>query len=185
MERSIAPPRFFYADFLRALAVAAVIVMHNSSDLADQYGKVPMPDWWAGVFYNGISRFCIPVFVMLSGAFLLRPGKEVGMKELFFKRLARLCIPLLCWSIIYVAYNYYTGQAQGDEEDPVKKFNLPDTLYTFYKGPVIFHLWYLYMLIGIYLLYPFLNMRCIISHRGIKKRQHHQGEEGKLAINLQ
>ena len=158
MDKLNAPSRLFYADFLRAIAIACVILIHNSSDQVEQYGEIPMSNWWAAAFFNGISRFCIPLFVMLSGAFLLKPGKEVSMKELFGKRLAKLFIPLLIWSVIYVVYNYYTGQVQGDEEDTIKKFSLPDTLYGFYKGPLMYHLWYLYMLIGIYLLYPFLNI---------------------------
>jgi len=142
--------RFFYFDLLRALAIFAVLILHNSADPAGQYGKIPNSDWLPAAFYNGLTRFCVPMFVLLSGALLLNPGKDVSIKELFSKRLPRLVIPLVVWSIIYEAFQFYTDAGYG-------KFNLIAALKTFYQGPLVFHLWFLYMMTGIYLIYPILN----------------------------
>ncbi|MCO5947493.1 acyltransferase [Mucilaginibacter flavidus] len=142
--------RFYYIDFLRALAIFAVIILHNSADAAGQYGKIPETDWLSAAFYNGLTRCCVPMFVLLSGALLLKPDRDVTIKELFRKRLPKLVIPLVVWSIIYEAFQFYTDKGYGT-------FNLLSALKTFYQGPLVFHFWFLYMMIGIYLVYPIIN----------------------------
>jgi len=142
--------RFYYIDFLRALAIFAVIILHNSADAAGQYNKIPATDWLSAAFYNGLTRCCVPMFVMLSGALLLQPDRDVTIKELFRKRLPKLLIPLVVWSIIYEAFQFYTDKGYGT-------FNLLTALKAFYQGPLVFHFWFLYMMIGIYLVYPIIN----------------------------
>jgi len=145
-------PRAFFAEILRALAIFAVIILHNSADYGEQYGQIPMSHWWAGTIWDGLVRFCVPMFVMLSGAFLLKSGKEVSIKEVFTKRLPKIVIPLIAWSIIYVLYaSYHTDKG-------ISGMDVKEQLKTFLEGPVIYHFWFLYMMIGIYLLYPIINL---------------------------
>lgn len=145
--------RVYFADVLRAIAIFAVIILHNAADYADQYGEIPMSHWWAGDIWNGVVRFCVPMFVMLSGAFLLKAGKVVTAREVFTKRLPKIVIPLVFWSIIYVLSSGYNS------ETGIKGINILEQLKAFYNGPVggAYQLWFLYMLIGIYLLYPIIN----------------------------
>jgi surface polysaccharide O-acyltransferase-like enzyme len=142
--------RYYYFDFLRALAIFAVIILHDSADAAGQYGKIPATDWLSAAFYNGLTRCCVPMFVLLSGALLLRSDRDVTISEVFRKRLPKLVIPLVVWSIIYEAFQFYTDKGYGT-------FNLLTALKIFYQGPLVFHFWFLYMMIGIYLVYPILN----------------------------
>lgn len=142
--------RVFYFDFLRAAAIFAVIVLHFSADAAGQYNKIATPDWLSAAFYNGLTRGCVPLFVMLSGALLLNPDKVISIKELFSKRLPKLVIPLVVWSIIYETFQFTTDKGYGE-------FHLLPALKTFYQGPLVFHFWFLYMMIGIYLVYPIIN----------------------------
>lgn len=156
MEKTVLPQtdqqhRIFYADVLRFVAIFAVIVLHCSSDYVSQYGEISGQTWWTGTAYNGLSRICIPLFIMLSGAFLLKPGKYVSLKELFGKRLPKILIPLVFWSILYVCWE------TSRSEEGWQGFNLKETLQTFYEGPVIYHFWFLYMMVGIYLIYPVIN----------------------------
>jgi surface polysaccharide O-acyltransferase-like enzyme len=145
-------PRVFFAEILRALAIFAVIILHNSADYGEQYGQIPMSHWWSGTIWDGLVRFCVPMFVMLSGAFLLKPEKEVSIKEVFVKRLPKILIPLVFWSIVYVLYAAYNS------EERIGGINVKEQLKTFIEGPVIYHFWFLYMMIGIYLLYPIINL---------------------------
>ena len=145
------PPRLFYADVLRFLAIIAVITLHCSSDYVEQYGEITPSAWWAGTAYDGFSRLCIPVFVMLSGAFLLKPGKYITMKELFGKRMIKIILPLLFWSVIYICWETSTSVAGW------KEFNVPDSIKSIFPGPAAYHLWFLYMMVGIYLVYPLIN----------------------------
>jgi surface polysaccharide O-acyltransferase-like enzyme len=144
-------PRLFYADWLRTLAIFAVVILHNSTDLANLYGKIGVSNWLAAAIYNGIFRFCVPLFVLLSGSLLLNREREITVRELFIKRLPKLIIPLVFWSVIYFLYaKYFTSQQKGA--------GFFQTLRTFYCGPVVFHFWFIYMMIGIYLVSPVLNI---------------------------
>lgn len=145
------PQRLYYADVLRALAIFAVIILHNAADYSEQLGEIPMSNWWAGATWNGLVRFCVPMFVMLSGAFLLRQNKVVSIKEVFYKRLPKVVIPLIFWSIVYVLHENFAA------DKSIFEINFKEQVKIFYQGPVIYHLWFLYMLIGIYLLYPVVN----------------------------
>ena len=144
--------RLFYADLLRAIAIFAVIILHNAADYDDQLGDIPASHWWAGTIWNGLVRFCVPMFVVLSGAFLLKQNKEVTISEVFKKRLPRIVIPLIFWSLVYILYNGYTS------DGGIAGVSWKEQLKVFYQGPVAYHLWFLYMLIGIYLLYPIINL---------------------------
>ena len=144
--------RLFYADLLRALAIFAVVILHNAADYDEKLGEIPSSHWWAGTMWDGLVRFCVPMFVLLSGAFLLKQNKEVSISEVFRKRLPKIVIPLVFWSIIYILYNGYTS------DNGFAGINWKAQLKTFYQGPVAYHLWFLYMLIGIYLLYPIINL---------------------------
>ena len=143
--------RAFFADLLRVAATLAVILIHVSSDYVEQWSSLAPTDWWSANVYDALSRWCVPMFVALSGTFLLNPSKEVSLRTLFTKRLPRLVVPLVFWSVVYVCWNTYNAT------DDATPFDLAETLHTFYEGPVVYHFWYLYMLVGIYLFYPVLN----------------------------
>ena len=144
--------RLFYADILRALAIFGVIILHNAADYDDQLRDIPQSHWWAGAIWNGLVRFCVPLFVALSGAFLLRSDKAVTFSDVFKKRLPKILIPLIFWSIIYILYAGIVSQGG------IRSINWAQQLKIFYQGPVIYHLWFLYMMVGIYLLYPVINL---------------------------
>ena len=143
---------FFFADALRAVAVLAVIILHTASDYIDHYGEISNSNWWAADIYNGFVRFCVPMFVMLSGAFLLRPDRIITIKELLLRRLPKLVIPLIAWSIIYILFKTI------DYGEPIASINVVDQFKIFYNGPVAYHLWFLYMMIGVYLAWPVINV---------------------------
>lgn len=143
--------RLFYLDFLRAIAIVAVLILHFSADPVDHYGKISNSDWIAACIYNGLTRFCVPMFILLSGSLLLSPAKETNIKELFSKRLPKLVVPLVVWSIIYLFFQNYIHHT-------LDTITLSGVLKAFYMGPLVFHFWFLYVMIVIYLLYPIINI---------------------------
>ena len=87
-----------YADTLKILAIIAVITIHVSGNSVIL--PVSSSGWWAANFYHSLSQWAVPVFVMLSGAFLL--GKTDEPLKLFFKkRIKKVVIPYIVWLIIY------------------------------------------------------------------------------------
>ena len=101
-------------------------------------------------FYNVVdsfSRFAVPFFVMLSGALLM--NKEIQLADFLKKRFVRILIPFLFWSIVYSVYNYYKLNIEN-------KMNISTYVLDCFTNGASYHLWYIYMLIGLYLLIPIL-----------------------------
>src|ERR1700750_3205314 len=98
-------PNIDWISNLRLVALYAVIILHVTSLLLMQYGKVSISDWMVADFFNAVVRFAVPVFVMVTGALLLHREYEIG--DFLKKRLVRVVIPFLFWSLVYVGYSLY------------------------------------------------------------------------------
>ncbi len=136
---------------LRVLALFAVIVLHAASPLLMNFKTAPLTDWFAADLYNALTRFAVPVFVMISGALQLRREYELG--DFLKKRFTRVLWPFLIWSLVYVAYSWY------DEELPFYGNIWRDTLTVLHqlRNGAYYHLWYVYMLVGLYLVIPVIG----------------------------
>jgi len=115
------------------------------------FKKATLGDWLASDFYNALSRFAVPVFVMISGALLLNREYELG--GFLKKRLTRVIWPFLFWSLVYVGYSWY------DEELDFNADVWHNVLLVLHqlKYGAYYHLWYVYMLIGLYLIIPVIS----------------------------
>jgi len=89
----------------RIVALYAVIILHCTSLLLMQFGKVSMADWLTADALNALVRWAVPVFVMITGALLLHREYEIG--DFLKKRLVRVVVPFLFWSLVYVGYSLY------------------------------------------------------------------------------
>lgn len=145
--------RVFWADNLRAFATVAVIFLHVSAGpVPHPFGSVSPFFWWVANIYDSSVRFCVPIFVMLTGALLLPKDYEIG--DFLKKRLFRVIFPLVFWSIIYIIFSLSVKVLHGD------KIILSETtryIYMSFKNGSSFHLWYVYMIIGIYLFMPIIG----------------------------
>ena len=140
---------------LRVLATFCVIFLHASSPLLDHavftQDSVGLP-WLIGNLYEGSVRFCVPVFLMLSGALLL--GHDQPFRIFIKRRYTRVAVPLLFWSLVYIVY--YGFSLHGwDNKQPLEILQMTsDQL----RNGVAFHMWYVYMILGLYLFIPILNL---------------------------
>ncbi|HZY35981.1 MAG TPA: acyltransferase family protein, partial [Mucilaginibacter sp.] len=136
---------------LRLIALYAVIILHCTSPLLMGYGKVPMADWWQADLLNALVRFAVPVFVMITGALLLPREYEIG--DFLKKRLTRVVIPFLFWSLVYVWYSWYNEEITFGNDAWA---NIRQVLHLLKYGSS-YHLWYVYMLIGLYFFIPVIG----------------------------
>jgi len=141
-----------WADQLRVLATVSVLLLHVSAPILYQYGKISITYWWIGNVFDSAVRFCVPVFLMLSGALILPKYKELN--DFIRKRFSRIFLPFLFWSIIYLANNILTKWHEGNLMHGEELSNY--LLIQFKKG-TSYHLWYIYMIIGLYLFFPIIS----------------------------
>ena len=71
--------RNYSMDILRILAILIVILFHVSYPFWDN--AFSSTQWIKALFPDAMSRWGVPVFVMISGAFMLQ--KEVSLKVLW------------------------------------------------------------------------------------------------------
>jgi surface polysaccharide O-acyltransferase-like enzyme len=144
-------PNIEWIDLLRVKALFAVIMLHASAVLLSQYGKVPFGDWLTADIYNALTRFAVPVFVMITGALLL--NRDYELTGFLKKRLGRIILPFIFWSLVYIAYSFYNEEFVVSADNWV---NVKLILHQLKYGSS-YHLWYVYMLIGLYLLIPVIS----------------------------
>ena len=143
-------------DLIRTLAILAVIVLHATRDATSFQPEADFEvwRWWIVDIYQSLSRVGVPLFVMLSGALLLQPSKKEPLRLFFKKRWTRIGFPFLFWGAIYFAWRFF-----ANNEGLTPSFILQSAFSDPYP---YFHFWYLYMLVGLYLLTPIL--RIVVAH---------------------
>ncbi len=142
--------RLAYADLLRVTAAFAVVVLHLSGAWLGQ-APVGSGAWTALCTYDALVRWCVPVFVMLSGAFLLDPQKQVGAKEIALRYIPRVLAALLVWGSLYALLDY--GLTGGRPTWAGVRAALGHVL----RADTHYHLWFLYAVAGLYLVTPILR----------------------------
>ena len=58
-------------DLLRVIAILGVIWLHVSGEVVTASPNPGDEEWWVGNVADAFSRWCVPLFVMASGALLL------------------------------------------------------------------------------------------------------------------
>lgn len=162
-----------WLDVVRLVAMFTVVCCH-SADPFNFYAGDPTADiasikYW-GAVYGSLLRPCVPLFVMITGALLLPVKEESG--PFYKKRISRVFWPFLVWSVIYCLFPWLTGLLGLDPsviltffpyagEDALRQ-SLTVSLGFIGQIPVNFsivdvHMWYIYLLIGLYLYMPIFS----------------------------
>lgn len=151
-SEKIGSERLLYFDILRIVSVFFMMLIHASSYCGLYEIPIISMQWQFLNSYDSIARFCVPAFVMISGVFFLDDRRSYPIKKLYKHNILRILTATLFWSTIYAVFmtllNYQI-------------FNLNvlyQTVITIILGH--YHLWFLYTLIGLYLIVPFLRKIC-------------------------
>jgi surface polysaccharide O-acyltransferase-like enzyme len=136
----------FYLNVARVLACIMVVSLH-SLPTVPLYGI----DSQFFTLVLLFTRPCVPFFFMVTGVLLL-PFTGGDILSFYKKRISRIFFPFLFWGIIYSILPYIIGIETLNQM--FSNFFL--LIITFPKeiGGV---LWYLYILMGLYLIVPFIN----------------------------
>jgi surface polysaccharide O-acyltransferase-like enzyme len=136
--------RVAYLDILRFIATFGVILIHITSSgyTFPIYNK----GWFISVVGNSLVRWSVPVFVMISGALFLNPYKKVTIKGILKKNVTRLLTAYIFWYVTYVLLKTIRANILS-ESLSFDELIAPE-----------YHLWFLPMLAGVYLLIPILRI---------------------------
>lgn len=143
-------------DNVRLLAAFAVVLTHAAAILGMQRHSLGDLDWWVSSGFYFAARWCVPVWVMLSGALLLGSSRTEGLREFYSRRATRVLLPLLAWSLIYSIWVFARAYLKGEP------LPILEQIVRCVNGNSYYHMWYLYMVVFLYLFTPFFRM--IVRH---------------------
>lgn len=131
--------RNYSIDILRILACISVVMVHTvgvptmKGVLAE--GSL---DYYLCLFWQGCIRWGVPVFLMITGYYMLDPLKNNTPHNVLTKRFPRIFCALVFWSAVYALVLHTPFYPFGSYQCN--------------------HLWYLGVLIGIYVALPVLRL---------------------------
>ena len=146
-----------HISLLQTSAAFSVVLLHSSVHAILQVPNVDSINWWVANIVNSSVRWCVPVFVMISGYLLLDPDKNERAVVFYAKRGKRILLPLVFWTVFYLFLR------ARSEELTVQKL-----CYLIITARPYYHLCFLFMIPGLYLVTPFL--RIFIKKTSSKER---------------
>lgn len=113
--------------------------------------------WWTATVFKSFTLTGVPLFVILSGALLLQPSKLNEPIRVFLKkRFNRIGVAFVFWSLIYIVWGFFVTKT------PVTFDNVVDAVFYSFISGSYYHFWFLYLIVGLYLITPVL--RSIVVH---------------------
>ncbi|WP_423799694.1 acyltransferase [Neobacillus sp. SAB-20_R2A] len=141
--------QIYYFDWLRVFATIAVVTIHVTANYVSTIQSGQEFTWVLGNFFETISRWSVPGFVMISGALLLKDEKEIPYWDFLKRRLSKVAIPFVGWSVIFYIYGVYKWYFPNSIKEGIKLF---------LNNGIAGHFWFFYMIIGLYLITPLLKV---------------------------
>lgn len=135
--------REVWIDWMRVTACFLVMMVHSSEPFYLGAGNLVLtrPDVFWVSFFDSLARSCVPLFVVASSYLQFPLHYSTG--EFFRRRVVRILPPFFFWTVFYALV---WGEPLQNFKDLLLNFN-------YAAG----HLWFVYMLLGIYMLMPLLS----------------------------
>lgn len=151
-------------SILRIISTFAVVVLHTYCTLTENRELFEMTDTQTRVTHiiNAMLHWTVPVFLVITGYLLLAADKSITIKKCLTKYVKRITIALLLYGFAFGCL------MTAAEEHTVSIYILLDAVKRVLTGSSFAHLWYLYTLIGLYLILPLLKIYTNHASKEIK-----------------
>ena len=156
---------YYYIDYMRIFAMGCVVFMHAASSSLRMY--LLSDNWMALNAVTSLAFCAVPLFFMISGQLMLSSPKTADVGYVLRKRIPKLVIPLVVYTAIASAWLVYLR---------METFSIGGWFQIFKGGlnePVMVHFWFMYTLIGMYLISPIL-------YGGVQRLSDH----GRLSLGI-
>jgi len=147
--------REIWIDLLRIVACIAVVLIHLTyQGTSRNMYNYNIGIWKLHTFIDIICQIAVPIFVMISGYLLIKNDKFKG-KVIIYKSI-KLLIVYISVSVFYSVYNNMILPGQFNiEQNITSKELFQNVILNIFSGE--YHLWFIPMLIGLYLMTPLIN----------------------------
>lgn len=136
--------REVWVDWMRVAACFMVVMVHATEPfyLGGEGSLIlTRSDAFWSSFFDSFVRACVPLFIVASS--YLQFPLHYSSGEFLRRRAVRILIPFIIWSLVYA---FVWGEPVSNLKDLLLNFN-------YAAG----HLWFVYMLLGVYILMPMLS----------------------------
>lgn len=139
--------RVLFFDLLRCVAAVAVIAIHVLAPYRHELGSIPFDQWVTAVATNSMTRWAVPVFILITGALMLSDHRPFDMTYYVKRRLGKVLIPFVVWSLFYA---YLSGWSASGFDSQIAQ----DVLMNGFSHETYYHLGFFYYFIPLYFVIP-------------------------------
>lgn len=141
--------RILYFDLLNILACFCVIALHCNGIVHSFSNTI---EWYSALVVECICYWAVPVFLMLSGATLVHYRDRYSTKCYIVKRIKRVVIPWLLWSIISLLWKVFISR-----DIVMENWTPIHIVQMVVMGQIESKYWFFMPLFSVYLGIPFLK----------------------------
>lgn len=142
--------RVVYFDLLNIVACIAVVFLHSNVMVFDY---TPGKNWALGLGIEVLFYWAVPIFLMLSGANLLKYRERYDTATFFKKRVAKTFIPFILWSIILYILRYAIEKGELSSS-----FGISEFFALFFSNNIESVYWFFFPLFALYIAMPALSL---------------------------
>ena len=140
--------RIVWIDLLRVIGILGVLIMHVVGNTINNIDTLPNNANSVYVFLGHLFEFSIPLFVMISGMMFLSK-KDISFKDMITKYCLKIFLTItIIGSIMVIIEELYLNNT----------VTFKIVFDRVVSGELWAHMWYLYMILGLYLITPVLTL---------------------------
>ncbi len=143
-------------DWVRSVSICSVVLLHSSSLFVSRYSRLTLFGVAPALLCNQATRFCVPVFFMLSGLGLCISKRLLKLPDFWLYRFRRIGLPYILWTCFY-----FLLDRNFDFKCLLSVSSLNDLGKLLVTGGAASHLWYIPVLLQLNLLFPAL--KCLLK----------------------
>lgn len=150
MDRS---ERIIGYDIMRIIAATMVVCIH--SNVYFLHRATNEAQWLAIMLMTAVCVVSVPLFFMVSGAGNLVKNDIISFQVLFKRKIPKVFIPFVIWSLIYVCFRIAGGKIECNYHAVISLL----------WEPAYYQFWFMYSLLGLYLCIPVFQYLIIKSSK--------------------
>lgn len=142
--------KLLWIENIRAYSIVAVITIHSIYSALLLFGEDSLTTTGISIYRSlmNLMWWGVPCFLMITGYLLLNPEKEIGYEKILKKYIPRMLAVLLIFGTVFAWMELFFADRS------ISVHQIAIALLKVFEGETWAHLWYVYCLIGIYLLLP-------------------------------
>ena len=141
-----------FLDILRIVATCAVVLLHTVTGVRDSTDMSLYPlEEKVFLIVKDLITWCVPVFLIISGYLFLRSDRKISFRTMLWKYCRRILFALFLFGVPFAFLELLAT------EKTFRIGMIGESILLVCMGRSWSHLWYLYLILGLYLVTPALK----------------------------